>query len=103
MRTYRPPLRTGQRLSACENQSQLTLNIAHVQLGLINLLDLRSHEIQSRDGISIHCLTFHSGESLRIECDGRTVQVEGRMIHYEGSHAPPYSTWLGDPSKVAKV
>lgn len=103
MRTYRLPQSAGQRSPQRENPSQLTLNIAHLQLGLINLLDLRSHEIQSRDGLSIHCLTFHSGESLRIECDGRTVHVEGRHIHYESSQQPPYSTWLGDPSKTRNI
>lgn len=102
MRTYRLPQRAGQHTFRCENQSQLTLNIAHLQLGLLNLLDLRNHDIETRDGISIHHLTFHSGASLRIECDGRTVQVEGRVIHYESSHVPPYATWLGDPSKAAK-
>lgn len=101
MRTYRPQ-RAGLYRPKDDNASHLTLNIASLQLGLSNLLDLQSHEIHTYEGRRIHRLTFNSGETLSIETDGRTVNVEGRLINFDSNDQPPYQTWLSDPAKTTR-
>lgn len=98
MRSTRPALRAGQYRQTEDSASHLTLNTAHLQLGLSNLLDLQSHEIHQHDGRRVHRLTFISGETLEIETDGRTVNVTGRHIDFEGNDRAPYQTWLADPA-----
>ncbi|WPO99964.1 hypothetical protein SFA35_00785 [Pseudomonas sp. HR96] len=99
MRSTRTLHRAGLYRQADDSASHLTLNLAHLQLGLGNLLDLQSHEIQQHDGRRIHRLTFISGETLSIETDGRTIDVSGRHINFEGSDHPPFQTWLIDPAR----
>lgn len=98
MRSTRTSRRAGQYRLADDSASHLTLNMARLQLGLGNLLDLRSHEIHEHDGRRTHRLTFNSGETLSIETDGRTINVSGRYINFEAQDRPPYQTWLVDPA-----
>ena len=99
MPSTRLPHIAGQYRRSEDTASTLTLNIAHLQLGLCNLLDLQSHEIHHHDGRRMHRLTFISGETLNIETDGHTVSVNGKHIDFQGSDLPPYNTWLSDPGR----
>lgn len=80
----------------------LTINHSEAAVGLMNLLDLESHEIVEDRQTTTHVLTFINGETVHIVADGRTVTVIGNRIAFHPSEIHPFSTLLAQPNPPKK-
>lgn len=80
-----------------EIESCLSINTPYAQIGLMNLLDLVSHEITQESGGVLHTLAFRNGHRLKVFSDGTLVTVVGKRINFHPSEIYPFNTLLGEP------
>jgi len=83
-----------------DRESCLTINQSGSPLGLINLLDLISHEIHQEDNQQFHRLTFKSGQTLCINANAQLITVRGSRVNFHADSHYPYATYLGDPART---